>query len=149
MKNFSLSILAVLVLTAACNVFNSSSREESFEYRYRTDQMTYASKDTVRATFENQYSQALYVNYQTCTLTNLQKHENNQWKSIPIPIFCTQFAQSPLKVEPGGKLDTWVNLGSFDQNDLAPGTYRLDVVVTDENGNQKRELVSNKFEITD
>ncbi|WP_445666130.1 hypothetical protein [Fodinibius sp. AD559] len=143
-----ISFLIFLVFIGACNVFNSYDEGQRFEYQFKTDKTEYSLKDTVNATFKNKSDQTLFLSYQICTIAEMQKHENKNWKSISIPIFCPQYAKSPVKVEPGEKIETGVNLNLFDKNDLASGTYRLDVVASQKDQNKQRELTSNNFEIS-
>lgn len=148
MKKLKLvSFLTLLVLISACNVVNTSDQEQSFEYQFETDKTTYSSQETVSASFRNKSDNTLFLSYQFCTITDMQKLQNEKWKSIPIPIYCTQEVKSPVKVAPGEKLETGVNLEVFKKDELDSGTYRLDVKASYKDKSQKRELVSNNFKI--
>ena len=140
-------ILAFSIFISTCNVFSPSNHGEPFDYQFKTEKSTYSSQDTINASFKNESSQVLFLSYQICTITDMQKLETENWKSVPIPIFCTAEAKAPIQVKPGKKIDTGVNLQVFDKHELESGTYRLDVIASYKNGNEQRELVSNNFEI--
>jgi len=140
------SFLTFVVLISACDVFNSSDQGQSFEYKFETNKSTYSSQETVNGSFINKSNKTLLLTYQICTITEMQKHENKKWKSIPIPVFCTAEVKSPVKVAPSEKLEIGVNLEVFN-NKLASGTYRLDVKASYKEKNRQKELVSNNFEI--
>jgi hypothetical protein len=142
------SFLTFLVLISACNVFNSSDQGQSFKYQFETDKSTYSSQETINASFINKSAKTLFLTYQICTITDMQTLASEKWKSVPIPIFCTQEVKSPVKVAPGEKLETGVNLKVFDKKELDLGTYRLDVKASYKDKSQWRELVSNNFKIT-
>lgn len=140
-------VITLLAFLSACNVFSTSEQGKPFDYEFETDKSTYSSQESISASFKNESSQTLFLNYQICTITDMQMLENDKWKSIPIPVFCTGEVKAPVKVEPGEKLEVGVNLEYFGKNELVSGTYRLDMEASYENGNQQEELVSNNFKI--
>jgi hypothetical protein len=144
--NFLL-FLIFTVFIGACNIFNSTEKGKPFEYRFKTDQTVYSLNDTIHAAFKNKSAQKLYLDYQACTIVEMQKRENDIWKPFPLPIACTAVVREPIRVKPGKSFKTNINLQIFEDN-LKEGTYRLDVLASYKNQEEHRKLTSNNFKLT-
>lgn len=140
-------LLLVVMVSGACTLLSSSDAGRSFEYRFETERTEYTLADTVNATFTNQSDQTLLLSYRFCTIAGMQQLKNGKWNSVTIPIVCTAEVKEPVTVGPGGRYQTGIILSVFEQDDFEAGTYRLDVLAREQEGEQQRELPSNTFEI--
>lgn len=143
MHRFFLLLAAAFTL-ASCSL---SASDDALDYAFVPLRSSYASGDTLAATFVNRSKQTMYL--KRCPPAGLVRVADTVWQGVRLDFICYQLrvVWTPVILEPGERYEVRLGGRVMEKANVPPNRYRLTLRIGSSEEEQIQTAVSEPFTI--